>query len=204
MPRGTPSISTLKSHGTTLLRDYVEADTRRTSVLRELAKVIVGIRSQTFQKDGKTPDWSGQSQAYRDTISAMYEDAGIPKDRESNVQSALRYHIGEVLREVVSSKALTAAGLATKGPKDRARTRAAEAQENGHQAEPTPIRPTPPATDPEACIREAITMVQTAGIMPTPEDPSTLVILCITLEHACQTLREILQPAAEEVLLRTA
>lgn len=199
MPRGTPSISTLKAHGTDLLRAYTETDAKRTGILRDLAKCVVGIRAQTLTGDGKTPDWAGQSQAYRDTIREMYDGAGIPTDASANVQAALRYHIGEVLREVVSPGALTKAGLATKGPKDRARMR-------GETANPPAPAPTdsPDTSDPEDAMRAAIQYVQHAHATPAPKDPSTLLILCLTLEHACQTLREQIQRQAESTILRTA
>lgn len=197
MPRGTPSITTLQAHGTDLLRSYTEADAKRTQILRDLAKCVVGIRAQTMTGDGKTPDWAGQSQAYRDVIRAMYDDAGIPVDSASNVQAALRYHIGEVLREVVSPGALTKAGLATKGPKDRARTR------NGEQATTAALSPSTAEapTDPEEAMRAAILFVQHAHATPAPKDPSVLLILCLSLEHACQVLREQIQSQAERAAL---
>lgn len=200
MPKGTPSIKTLQAHGTDLLRQYVETDAKRTEVLRNLAKVVVGIRAQTMTGDGKTPDWAGQSQAYRDVIRAMYDEAGIPTDASANVQAALRYHIGEVLREVVSPSALTKAGLTTKGPRDRARTRngeqASAAVSNGQRQAPSEA-----PTDPEEAMRAAIQFVQHAHATPAPKDPSVLLILCLSLEHACQVLREQIQSQAERAAL---
>jgi hypothetical protein len=44
-------------------------------------------------KGGKTKDWMGRSQEYRNTISKMYLEAGIPRAVDKNITAAIRYHV---------------------------------------------------------------------------------------------------------------
>lgn len=181
MPRGTPSIPTLQKHGAGLLQQFQETDSKRTDILRDLAKVVVGIRAQFQTPEGK-PDWAGQTGPYREAISAMYAQAEIPPDSVSNVQASLRYHVSTVLREVAPTKELTAIGLSPLSSADKQR------EANKRPTDASPEKQDTPA-DPEACIRLALMEVESARQMPAPTDVSACLVLLTTLEHACQQMR---------------
>jgi len=114
MPR--KSLEKLVEEGAALLKDYV-ADPR-TSVLRRLAPVIVELRSRFTLEDGR-PDWSGRSPAYRAQMSDLYERVGLPKDQRDTVQAAMRYHIGNLIRERAPKDELLSVGLTATAPRQR-------------------------------------------------------------------------------------
>lgn len=107
--------------GTDLIVQAHEQGEALTQTYRELATVLVDLRKR-FKRNDK-PDIAGRSQDYRNTVAKMYEDAGVPADSASNIQAAIRYHIGNVLREKFTEEQLAEAGLSTEGPRDRTRNR---------------------------------------------------------------------------------
>ena len=108
----------LSATGSGLIALYAKIDESRTDVLRALAKVVVALRTRYRTPQGDT-DWRGQSWEYRQAISEMYGNAGVPPDSESNIQAALRYHVGNLVREVAPPVQLEAVGLLPTSPKDR-------------------------------------------------------------------------------------
>ena len=98
-----------------------------TTAYREAAHAIVELRRK-FEIAG-TPDWTGRSAEYRELIERLYRQAEVPADSDANVQSKLRYHIGNVLREVAPPEELEVLGLAVQGPRGRMR----EARQEGHR-----------------------------------------------------------------------
>lgn len=115
-PPPPASPERLVDDGVALLKDYL-ADPR-TSVLRRLAEVIVDLRSRFTLNDGRT-DWSGRSRAYRAAIGDLYLRSGVSKKDLDNLQAALRYHVGNLLRERASKEELLAVGMTSTSPKDR-------------------------------------------------------------------------------------
>lgn len=111
-------LPTLENAGTGLIAFYTKMEDTRTEVLRALAKVVVLIRSKHRDDEGN-PDWRGKTWDYRQAVGEMYARAGIPPSSQSNIQSALRYHVGNLMREVAPPEELEAAGLLTSSPKDR-------------------------------------------------------------------------------------
>lgn len=97
------------------LRNLQESDT--TSTFRAVASSIVELR-KTYQHEGK-PDWTGRSPEYREAIEALYRQAELPSDSEGSTQAKLRYHIGNVVRELAPENELLELGLKAKGPRDR-------------------------------------------------------------------------------------
>lgn len=91
---------------------------------RAAARAIVDLR-RLYQHEGVT-DWTGRSLEYRDAIEHLYRQAEVPPDSESNVQAKIRYHVGNVLREVAPAEELKELGLAVAGPKGRAQQKRAE------------------------------------------------------------------------------
>lgn len=112
--------------GARLVGLWAHIEESKTEVLRALARVIVELRSR-FRQPGEPPDWAGRSWEYRQAAERLYEAAGVPPDSVANVQAALRYHVGNLLRETVPPKELEAAGLLPSSPRDRIRQARSEA-----------------------------------------------------------------------------
>ena len=176
--RPAPTVETLTAQGSELLKEFYAGEQKRTQLLHTIASVVVDIRSRFKSADG-TPDWAGRSRDYRAAIAKMYSEAGIPADSVAGVQAALRYHIGNELRQRLTPEQLQAAGLGQRGPRDRAPTAAgAAAQRSASGAN---------QRTPEQHMRLALDSVNRALLLPVP-----------TEERSVRTLSEIL------VLLRNA
>jgi hypothetical protein len=181
-PRG-PQLNTWITKATTACKRYMEADSSRTEALKDLARAVVKIRQATKDTDGK-PDWAGRSQSYRDAIGKVYQEAGVPEDSQANIQAALRYHIGNVLRDEAPPADLKALGLKAEGPRERAATRKAPpapADTNGHVVIPPDAAPTSIAEavvrsigEPVALVEQAVVTVRHAHMLPIPEDSARL------------------------------
>lgn len=111
------TVDRLINQGMDLVVEIEELETKRFDTYVKLAKVIVQLRSK-FQYNGK-PDWAGKSQDYRNAASKIYEGAGVPPDSLMGIQSNVRYHIGNELRERLTADELTEAGLSVEGPRER-------------------------------------------------------------------------------------
>lgn len=110
------NIDALEEKGIRLFSDYLER--KRTDDLRALATVVVEMRRQFTTKDGD-PDLGGRTEGYRQSIAHVYARAGIPEEEMDTVQAALRYHVGNELRERFSAEELARAGLSSISPKER-------------------------------------------------------------------------------------
>lgn len=93
----------------------------RTPALREIAARVAESRSFFQTKDTGDPDWFGRTNAYRVWIRTVYDDAGFQRDEARSVQSSLRYHVGQAVRELADAEALEEAGIMPETPKERAR-----------------------------------------------------------------------------------
>lgn len=109
----------LAVQATAILAEYVRTPT--TDLLKKLAPVIVELRSHHRLNDGSV-DWSGRSPAYRKIIAEIYRDAHVSDDGLDRLQTALRYHVGNVLRERAPSNDLQRAGLTDVSPRERTTT----------------------------------------------------------------------------------
>lgn len=117
MINGTQNTSAeLVDRGVQLLRDYL-ADPR-TRLLEELAPIIVQLRGLHHLSDGR-PDWSGRSTAYRQAMADLYARAKVPPEDLDTVQQAIRYHVGNLLREEAVPAELRDVGLDPRSPKTR-------------------------------------------------------------------------------------
>jgi hypothetical protein len=92
----------------------------RTDLLRDAAPLVADLRAQHTLADGRT-DWSGRSAGYRDAIGKAYARAGIPRDEQDRVQSALRFHVGQAVRQRASLVELAQVGLGGETPPERLR-----------------------------------------------------------------------------------
>lgn len=105
----------------------------RTRLLRQVADLLVDLRALYTDSDGE-PDWRGKSYAYRDAVRAIYAGAGLSADTNDSTKTALRYHIGNVLRERLDEDTLKAVGLSALDPRDRQAKRRAELGESAPQS----------------------------------------------------------------------
>lgn len=102
-----------------LLKKYVGAnDAERTSILRELAIALVDARGEFHREDG-SPDWKGRSYAYRVFVRELYDGVAFNKEQQNTIQAAVRYHIGQVLRDRLDDETLEAYDLLAKSPRER-------------------------------------------------------------------------------------
>lgn len=112
------SIDDLTQKASRLLADYIKSGRSRTDLLKECAALIVDLRSLHTLDDGRV-DWSGRSTAYRAEIRKVYAAAKVPADVLDTVQQALRYHVGNLLRERADAGALEQVGLSSTSPRGR-------------------------------------------------------------------------------------
>lgn len=112
------SAGDIAQEATRLLRSYVQSGRTRTDVLKEVAALIVDLRAAHTLDDGRI-DWAGRSPAYRAAMHEIYREAGVPKDRYDTVQAALRYHVGNLIRERATDEALEDVGLTSITPRER-------------------------------------------------------------------------------------
>ena len=109
----TPSnTERLANEAVALLALYLRDGRTRSDLLRQLAEVVVDLRASFETKDG-APDLSGRSHAYRQCMGDVYTRAHVPRDDFDTIQSALRYHVSNLLHERYSTEDLSAAGLST-------------------------------------------------------------------------------------------
>lgn len=113
------NLETLQLQGSELARQWDELEESKTEILRKLAIVVVEVRKHFHDPETGQPDWRGKTFDYRQFMSVLYARSAIPPASVSGVQSSLRYHVGNRLREVVAPEELLAAGLLADGPKER-------------------------------------------------------------------------------------
>lgn len=108
------------------IRRYFESEGPEATVrLREVARAMVQAREQFTLMDG-TPDWKGRSGDYRRWIGEALTEAGV-EDRHS-LQSALRYHTGELIRQRLSERELEEYGFLPDSPRTQISERRSEMQ----------------------------------------------------------------------------
>lgn len=88
--------------------------------LRDAAEVMVKMRQHFTTKDGE-PDWKGRSWAYREAVREIYKAVGVEPEDLNSLQSAIRYHVGNVVREQLDESSLEALGLLRASPLQRTR-----------------------------------------------------------------------------------
>lgn len=113
-------IDALVREGSKLAMAYADSiGDQRTATLRRLAEVIVDLRSMFALTDGRT-DWGGRTPQYRTAYRDIFTRAGQEKGLRP-LQSALRYHVGNRLRDVAPAHELERVGLRQASPKDHLR-----------------------------------------------------------------------------------
>lgn len=109
-------VGTLVDRGVAILTAYL-AD-HKTDHLKDLAHVVVDLRGSFHLDDGRQ-DWSGRSPGYRQAMADVYARSQVPRDKLDTVQAALRYHVGNLLRDRATDEELAAVGLVARSPKER-------------------------------------------------------------------------------------
>src|SRR5699024_2960071 len=102
------SVAELIAEGARLARSYGALHGKETTLVKDLAHVVVRLRAKHEDKEGR-PDLRGRSREYREAVSKVYERAGIPSDASSNLQALVRYHMSSTLREYMKTAGYTAA-----------------------------------------------------------------------------------------------
>jgi len=118
MSRILTSRDALERDAVKHLSAYIKSGRARTDHLKDAAHAIAELRAHFTLDDGRV-DWGGRSPAYRAAIHEVYSKARVSRDDLDTVQSALRYHVGNRLRETVDADELAASGLAPASPKAR-------------------------------------------------------------------------------------
>lgn len=112
-------LAQLQDTATKQLRSAMVAnDVDRTAHFRAVAEAYVDARALFYTKDG-APDWTGKTYAYRNWVREVTGGANIPASMRTTVQAAVRYHIGNVLRERLAPDELAAVGLRAVSPRER-------------------------------------------------------------------------------------
>ncbi len=102
-------------------------DARRRTLNRTLAELLVDYREHFLTPEGR-PDWIGRTGPYRWAVRDLYSEAGYGKDEAAKVQSAVGYHVGNVLRSRLTAEEQEDLGLGI-SPFERSRQVNAERRE---------------------------------------------------------------------------
>ena len=93
---------------------------RRTGLLRSIGEATVNLREFFTTNEGQ-PDWAGRTWTYRDFVSKLYAEAGYGKDEARTLQTTVRYHASNYLREKFTPEQLAEMGLRTESAVERSR-----------------------------------------------------------------------------------
>ncbi|MFG2292043.1 hypothetical protein [Streptomyces sp. NPDC048603] len=119
-------VDELVARGAAYARGYLDIKNRETTMLRNIAVVLIAIRAQCTDTQGRV-DWRGQSHEYRALAKDVYAQANVPPDSLSYMQSNVRYHVGNILRDVLTPAELAAYELRPDSPAE-ANAKASRAQ----------------------------------------------------------------------------
>jgi hypothetical protein len=101
------------------LRNYMKgAEGEKTAHLRAVAAAFVDSREHFFTPQGE-PDWLGRTHAYRTWVRETMRLADVQQADLTTVQAAIRYHIGNIVRERMDADTIEGLGLRSSSPKQR-------------------------------------------------------------------------------------
>jgi hypothetical protein len=113
------SLKAIQARAVEALRTYsTTAEADRTDYLRQTAVAFIDAREHFFTAEGE-PDWQGRTYAYRQWVRETMGLAAIPADQLPTIQSAVRYHAGNVIRSRLTPEQLTDLGLRADSPRER-------------------------------------------------------------------------------------
>ncbi|UDL14632.1 hypothetical protein SEA_KEALII_26 [Arthrobacter phage KeAlii] len=129
MNHATRSLSDISDDATSSIAASLSAsEAQRTEFLKNAARALVEGREHFYTREGE-PDWLGRTYAYRTWVRELMSKAHVPSDEVTNLQAAIRYHTGNVLRERLDGDVIESLGLKKQSPRERSveqRGRAAE------------------------------------------------------------------------------
>ncbi|MFJ6636580.1 hypothetical protein ACIQMR_35230 [Streptomyces sp. NPDC091376] len=108
----------LIARGAAYVREYANVEHQPTIQLRNLAVVLVELRQRHTDSEGR-PDLLGRSQAYRNDAAEVYSVAGVAPDSQARTQTNVRWHVGNLLREVFDGDTMREYKLKTTSPVER-------------------------------------------------------------------------------------
>lgn len=101
------------------LRNYKSGpEDARTQHLRAVANAFIEAREHFYTPSGE-PDWQGRTHAYRVWVRETMGLANIQKDELTTVQAAIRYHVGNIMRDRMDADTLASIGLTSSSPRER-------------------------------------------------------------------------------------
>jgi hypothetical protein len=112
----------LVARGAAYVREYAAVEHKPTILLYNIATVLVALRGQHTTEDG-SPDWRGRSGPYRVDAAEIYRLAGVTEETAGRVGSAVRWHVGNILRRRLTAEELQAYDLQQDSPLDRLQDR---------------------------------------------------------------------------------
>jgi hypothetical protein len=85
--------STLVERGKAAFASAAAADTTRYELLKEVASIVVELRSTSVGSDGSI-DWLGKAQNTRDLAGLIYNSLELSDEQRGKFMAACRYHVG--------------------------------------------------------------------------------------------------------------
>ncbi|MFI2213022.1 hypothetical protein [Streptomyces sp. NPDC020141] len=104
----------LVAAGGAFAREYAQIKHRETLLLKQMASILVALRVQVG-------DLTGTSYAYRQIVGEMYRASGEGPETLEPMKTAVRWHVQNLLRRVMTSRELREKGLLETTPLERAR-----------------------------------------------------------------------------------
>lgn len=108
----------LIARGAAYVREYAAVEKKPTILAMNIATVLLALRRRHGDMEGKSHD-------YRMEANEVYNLANIPDDQRSRLQANVRYHIGNMLRRVLTTRELRSIGLLDTSPLERLQDRRA-------------------------------------------------------------------------------
>lgn len=115
----------LVARGTAYVKEYAKVEEHPTILLKNLAVVLVELRKRCVDGEGRR-DMGGRGYDYRQKAGKLYKDSGLGADRTSGIQQAVRWHIGNLLRDELTEEELAEYTLKPTKPLERQQTQRAE------------------------------------------------------------------------------
>ena len=118
------------------------------SEMHSAADALVDMRLMHVNRDGM-PDLGGSSFEYRQAVGEGLSEAGVDATNRPKVMAALRYHVGNRLRERFTADELAEYGMLAKKPAER------QQAERAHLASIVRVATSPRAevSDPEEVVK---------------------------------------------------
>ncbi|MEV7425170.1 hypothetical protein [Streptomyces sp. NPDC091212] len=106
------SETALQARGAAYVREYAAIEHKSTILAKSLAMVCVAVR---IQHD----DMLGTTHEYRQSVAELYRQSGVQGDTLERLKGTVRWHIGNVLRQHLTTRQVRALGLRTSSPLER-------------------------------------------------------------------------------------